>query len=79
MAMIVTLYSQPTCTASAAERDYLSGRGVRFVERNVIADRKARLRLNRLRIAQTPVTEVGDSLMVGFDPVELDRLLSVRA
>ncbi len=56
-------------------KEFLSQRGIDFVERNVAADETALAELQKLHYMTTPVTVVGDEVVVGFDPEKLDRLL----
>ncbi len=56
-------------------KEFLSQRGIDFVERNVAADETALAELQKLHYMTTPVTVVGDEVVVGFDSEKLERLL----
>ena len=57
---------------------YLSRRGVPFTEHNVSIDEGARSDLLELGRSTTPVTVIGDAVIVGYKPQDmaeaLDRL-----
>ncbi len=56
-------------------KEFLSQRGIDFVERNVAADETALAELQKLHYMTTPVTVVDDEVVVGFDSERLERLL----
>jgi len=56
-------------------KEFLSQQKVRFVERDVASDETALGELQKLGYMTTPVTVVGEDLVIGFDPDKLQRLL----
>ncbi|MGD1995965.1 MAG: glutaredoxin family protein [Anaerolineae bacterium] len=60
-------------------KEFLSQRGVPFVERDVAQDEAALAELEQLGVFTTPVTVIDGEVVVGFDRVRLDALLSVEA
>jgi glutaredoxin 3 len=74
--MDVTVYTTPTCPYCRHVKNYLSQRGVPYVERDVAADPAAAADLQRLtRQRAVPVTTIDGQVIVGFDRPALDRLL----
>jgi glutaredoxin len=60
-----------------ATKEFLSKNGVQFEDRNVAADPTALDELRKLRIMTTPVTKVGDAVIVGFDEEKLRKELGI--
>ncbi len=56
-------------------KEFLSQKGVTFVERDVAQDEAALSELERLGVMTTPVTLIGDEVVVGFDRDRLNALL----
>jgi glutaredoxin len=56
-------------------KEYLSQKGVQYVERDVAHDEKALAELEELGILTTPVVVVDGETVVGFDRAKLERLL----
>jgi glutaredoxin 3 len=57
-------------------KEYLSQKGVQFTDRDVTKDDSAIDELKRLHAMTTPVTLIGDEVIVGFDPEKFDKALS---
>lgn len=57
-------------------KEFLSQNKIEFIERNVVQDETAIDDLQKLGYMTTPVTVVGEDLVVGFDRDKLQRLLS---
>ena len=57
-------------------KEFLSQRGVPFVERDVTRDISALDALRVLGVLTTPVTVINDQVVVGFDQARLTTLLS---
>jgi glutaredoxin len=56
-------------------KEYLSQKGTPFVERDVTKDQSAFHELKRLHAMTTPVTLIGDEVIIGFDPERIDAAL----
>jgi len=56
-------------------KEFLSQKKVAFVERNIAQDETALAELEKLGIMTTPVTVIGDQVVVGFDKVKLEQYL----
>jgi len=74
--MNVTIYTTPTCGYCRQAKDYLTKKGVRFVERDVSSDRAAADEMVR-KTGQmgVPVIIVDGQIVVGFDRARLEQLL----
>lgn len=59
------------------EKEFLSQKGIAFVDRDVQADPTALAELRRLGYQATPVTVIDGEVVVGFDRGRLERLLGL--
>ncbi len=57
-------------------KEYLSQRGIEFIERDVSKDQDAVNALKKLGVMTTPVTVIDDENVIGFDQQKLDQLLT---
>lgn len=57
-------------------KEFLSQKGVPYIERDVSEDEQALLDLEKLGLFSTPVTVIDGEVVVGFNRPELERLLS---
>ncbi len=57
-------------------KEYLSQRQVAFEDRDITRDPTAISELQKLGFLTTPVTVVGEKVIVGFDQVKLDEALT---
>jgi len=73
----VVVYSTPTCPYCKRAKDYLSRKGVPFVEHNVAQDRDAaKEMIKKSGQMGVPVISIDGEVVVGFNQILLDRLLS---
>jgi glutaredoxin len=72
----VVIYSTPTCTYCAAAKRWFKEHGVAYTEHDVTRDPVRAAEMQRLT-GQTavPVIRVGAQVMVGYDPLQLARLI----
>lgn len=73
----IKVFSQPTCPACNELKDYLKKKGVDFVDMDVTANREAldeMIKVQKVRV--TPLLLAGDKRVIGFDPVEIDKVLA---
>ncbi len=56
-------------------REFLSHRGVEFIERDVSQDKDAMKGLEELGVMTTPVTVIDGEIVIGFDRLKLEQLL----
>ena len=73
----VIVYSTPTCGWCKVLKEFLNRKGVPYTERNatepgVLEDLTAR---SGQEIRMVPVVEAGKDILLGYDPLELDRFL----
>ena len=72
----VVVFTQPHCAPCRQVEDYLTGRGVPFIVRDVLADEEALAVLESRGYMGTPVTQIGDHWIAGFRRDALDRALA---
>jgi glutaredoxin-like protein NrdH len=58
-------------------KEFLSKNGIEFEDRNIAASPGALDELRKLHVMTTPVTTVGDVVIVGFDEEKLRRELGI--
>lgn len=56
-------------------KEFLSQKGVTFVERDVAQDETALSELEQLGVMTTPVTLISNEMVIGFDRERLNTLL----
>jgi glutaredoxin len=72
----LTIFTQPGCGYCNALKEFLRKQGIPFVDRDITTDRGAREELlNKYNVRATPFVVYGDQTMIGFDPVELRKIL----
>lgn len=71
----VKIYTSNTCPHCVAAKDYLSGKGVNYEEKNVQTDANARKELMQMGYMGVPVIIVDGEEIVGFDKNRLEELL----
>ena len=73
----VVIYSTPTCPFCKRAKEYLSRKGISYVEHNVAQDRdKAKEMTQKSGQMAVPVIIIDDEIVVGFNQSRLDELLS---
>jgi glutaredoxin-like YruB-family protein len=73
----IRIFSQPTCPACNELKDYLKKKGVDFEDMDVTSNREAldeMIKVHKVRV--TPLLLAGDKKIIGFDPVEVDKVLT---
>jgi len=58
-------------------KEFLSKHGIQFEERNIAADPAALDELRKMHVMTTPVTKIGDVVIVGFDEEKLRADLAI--
>ena len=58
-------------------KEFLSKHGIQFEDRNIAADPAALDALRQMHAMTTPVTKVGDAVIVGFDEEKLRKELGI--
>lgn len=73
----VVVYSTPTCPYCKRAKDCLSRKGIPFVDHNVAQDRDAaKEMIQKSGQMGVPVITIDGEIVVGFNQILLDRLLS---
>ena len=73
----VIIYSTPTWPYCKRAKEYLSRKGISYIEYDVAADKeKAKEMIQKSGQMGVPVIMVNDEVMVGFNQAALDKLLS---
>ena len=72
----VVLYSQPGCPPCFAAKNYLKTHEIAFEYKDVSTDQQALRELMELNSRSTPTLVVGESVMIGFDPEKLEKMLA---
>lgn len=73
----VIIYTQDGCSGCQAEKQFLTGRRVKFEERNIAEDREYIEDMKKLGSSATPTTVVGDEVVIGFNRERLEELLNL--
>jgi len=75
MAKEVIVYSSNTCPHCVTAKEYLTEKGVSFIEKNIQTDAEARKELMQKGIMAVPVLVIDGETIVGFDKNRVDELL----
>jgi len=57
-------------------KEFLSQRGVDFVDRDITTDEEAIAELDELGYMTTPVTVIDGEVVIGFNPTKFEELLA---
>ncbi len=71
----VVVYTSNTCPYCTLAKNYLTEKGVSYIEKNVQNDKEARKELMAMGHMGVPVLVVNGEEIVGFDKERLDDLL----
>jgi glutaredoxin len=73
--MEIHLYTEPGCGACAEAKQFLASRGILFEERDVSAHQEfRRILADDLDSCTLPTLVAGETIIVGFDREEYERL-----
>ena len=73
----VAIYSTPTCPYCKRAKEYLSQKGIAYVDYNVAENRdKTKEMIQKSGQMGVPVITIDDEIVVGFNQTLLDKLLS---
>jgi glutaredoxin-like YruB-family protein len=71
------LFTQPDCPPCRWVKSYLAEKGLEYEERDISADPEAVTELvEKYNSRSTPTLVIGEQVMIGFDPEELDQILT---
>ena len=76
MVQDVIVYSNMGCAPCHQAMEYLSQKGVPFIEKNVARDPSAMQALMSMGLRLLPVLVIGDKRLSGFNPKEIDAALA---
>lgn len=72
----VIIYSTSTCPYCKRVKDYLTRKGIQYIEHNVAIDRAAAKEMvKKSGQLGVPVILIDDEVLIGFNQTQLDRLL----
>jgi glutaredoxin-like YruB-family protein len=79
---IITIYSTTSCGFCHAEKQYLEGKGIAFVDKDVEQDENNYNELmekigGRENFRGVPVTDINGELVLGFDRAKINKLLNI--
>jgi len=77
MAKSVVVFSQPGWGPCNREKEFLSQKGIDFVDKNVREDEQALKELLGMGYQSTPVTLVDGEAVIGFDQARIEELLGL--
>ncbi len=73
----VVIYTTPTCPWCHRTKEYLSRKGISYIEHDVAKERdKAKEMIEKSGQMGVPVVTIDDEVVVGFNQSVLDGLLS---
>lgn len=73
----IVIYSTPTCPYCKRAKDYLTRKGIAYIEHNVAADRAAAKEMvKKSGQLGVPVILIDDEVFIGFNQTQLDKLLA---
>jgi glutaredoxin 3 len=80
VAPTIVIYSSPTCGFCHMVKQYLTGKGYNFTEKDISVDRDALdFVLKKVGQAVTPIIAIDDKIVVGFDRPSIDDALGKKA
>lgn len=74
---MVELYSSDTCLWCRKTKDYLNSKGVRFRTKSITDPDNAHRAFTLTGQQTVPITVIGRTAVVGFDPDAIDRALNM--
>jgi glutaredoxin-like YruB-family protein len=74
----VEIYSTPSCHYCVLVKDFLSQKGVKYVDYDVAADVSKRQEMVEVSGQMgVPVVKIGDEVVVGFDRETISKILGI--
>ncbi len=75
----VIVFSSNTCPYCTLAKNYLTEKGISFIEKNVQTDKEARAELMSMGHMGVPVLVIDGEQIVGFDKDRLETIFDKRA
>ena len=73
----LTIYTQPSCGYCKELKDFLKRHDIHYEEKDITMDRSAFDEMvNKYKIRATPLLVYGKMIVVGFNPDEIEKMLS---
>jgi glutaredoxin 3 len=74
----IIIYSTPACVYCKMAKDFLGKRGVKYTERDVAVDLKAREEMKeKSQQSGVPVIDIDGEIFVGFNRADLEAVLGL--
>jgi len=74
--LTVTIYTTPTCPWCVKSKEFLKDKKIKYKEFDVSTDAKAQEKMIKISgQAGVPVIEIGDTIIVGYNPKEIEKAL----
>ncbi|MBK8822494.1 MAG: NrdH-redoxin [Anaerolineales bacterium] len=75
----VVVFSTPTCSFCTMAKKYFRDKGIKFTDIDVSRDQAAaRDMVRRSGQMGVPVIDIGGKIIVGFNRLQIDQLLSIK-
>lgn len=75
--MAIKVYSTPTCPWCTVAKKYLTSKNITFEDLDVSRNREAAMEMvQKSGQRGVPVIEINGNIIVGFDQVRIDKLIS---
>tara|TARA_Y100000310_G_scaffold342814_1_gene447585 strand:- start:639 stop:884 length:246 start_codon:yes stop_codon:yes gene_type:complete len=76
----VIVYSTPTCPWCKKAKEFLKEHDIKFEDVDVAADKeRAQEMIEKSGQMGVPVIEIDDTVIIGFDKEEMEKLLEIKA
>lgn len=76
----VKIYTQPSCGYCSQLKDYLHKHNIEFEDKDITKDHSAMDELvHKYKVRATPLLVYGEKTVVGFNPDEINKVLSGEA
>ena len=76
MSATITIYSTPTCGFCHMLKEYLKGRKIPYIEKDITTDELAYNWVQeKTGMSAVPVTDIGGEVIIGFDRPRIDLAL----
>ena len=77
----IIIYSTTNCPYCKTEKQYLSKKGITYIEKNIEEDEKAHKELLAKingNYVGVPVTDIAGTIVLGFDRHKIDELIAQK-
>ena len=79
MVTAVKIYTTPTCPWCKKTKGWMKEKKIKYTEYDVASDEKARKRMiEKSGQMGVPVLEIGDQIIVGYDPKAIEKALKKK-